>query len=704
MAKQTETDYFDRELSWLEFNQRVLNEALNADVPLLERLKFLAITGSNLDEFFRVRVGALTRLIESNSTSVAPSGMTPSQQLAAVRRRVSRMIADQYDCYLNKLSPQLAEQGIRRLQSDELHATQKLMLRQVFQSEILSVLTPMAVGGDRPFPLLQNQVLTMCVRLAGVPETEGAMAADRFVVIPFGHTLSRFFSVPAEHGLAYLHLEDVVALFLNQFFPEDEILECCTFRLSRNAEVEVQEFSPHGLAVNMADVLLTRTEADCVRLEVDDGASESLVGFLQSEIGVDEQQTYRLPGPVDLGAFMELASRRGFEHLKYDAWPPVRSPDVPDDELMFNVIAERDVLLFHPYHSFEPVVRLIEEAADDPDVIAIKQTLYRISRDSPIIKALKRAVANGKHVTVLLELKARFDEERNLKQARELEAIGAQVIHGVKGLKTHAKVCIIVRREPGGIQRYLHFGTGNYNEVTARIYSDASLLTCDEDLGADAIAFFNAVAGDSQPPQNYRKLEAAPLRLRTHLMELIDAEAKRAADGQEARIIAKLNALTDTALIDSLYAASTAGVKIFLNIRGICCLKPGIPGKSENIRVTSIVDRFLEHARILYVHHGGDARVFISSADWMTRNLDNRKELLVPVEDAKCRRQLIHILEVFRHDNVKATRLDAQGQYSRMTPKEGELFRAQEILYREARAATNRIARRQRTMFEPHHF
>ncbi len=701
----SETTYFDRELSWLEFNQRVLNEALDEDVPLLERLKFLAITSSNLDEFFRVRIGALTHLIESDAATISPSGMTPSEQMKAVCARVNKMVDDQYKCYLNELAPQLSAQGIRQLHAEELNSAQKMMLKQLFQSEILSVLTPMAVGNGNPFPLLANQIVNVCVRLSPRKDaSENAVLLPRYAVIPFGRTLSRFYSLPSESGFAYMHLEDILSLFIHEFFPGEEVEECHAFRLTRNAEVEVEELTPQGLAVNMAEVIVARTEADCLRLEIDDAASDELIHFLQQEIHVSPEQIYRLPGPVDLGAFMELAGRRGFEHLKYDAWPAVRSPDVSAEELMFDTIAEKDVLLFHPYESFEPVVRLIEEAADDPDVIAIKQTLYRISSRSSIIRALKRAVDNGKHVTVLLELKARFDEERNLKQARELESIGAQVIHGVKGLKTHAKVCIIVRREPGGIQRYVHFGTGNYNESTAKLYSDVSILTCNEDLGADAVAFFNTIAGDSQPPQNYRKIESAPLKLRTTLIEHIAAEAKRAESGQEAKIMVKLNALTDTALIDALYSASQSGVKIFLNIRGICCLKPGVPGLSENIRVVSIVDRFLEHARILYLHQGGDPQLYISSADWMARNLDQRKELLVPVEDPKCRRQLIHIFNVFDQDNVKASVLQPDGSYTKKPMGEAEPFRAQEVLYQASKNASNRIAKKQRTMFEPHHF
>jgi len=696
--------YFDRELSWLEFNQRVLNEAWDEAVPLLERLKFLAISSSNLDEFFRVRIGALTTLVEAEATRPASSGLTPQQQLEKVRHRVSRMVADQYRCYTQELMPRLAEQGIQRLSAQQLNTTQRRLVRQVFEQEFYSILTPMALEEGVPFPLLSNQSFSLCVRLpASQSPDESNTPPIRFAILPVGRSLPRFLTVPSEKGLSYMHLEDVLQMNIAEFFPGEEVDECVPFRVTRNAEIEVQELTPYGLAWNMADVLRARTSADCIRLEVEGNASAEVIAFLKQQLDVTDEQIISVPGPVDLGGLLELAGRRGFENLRDEPWPPINSPQVPSEELMFDILSERDVLLYHPYESYEPVVRLIEEAADDPDVIAIKQTLYRISRDSQIVKALLRAVDNGKHVTVLLELKARFDEERNLKQAKELEARGAQVIYGVKGLKTHAKICIIVRREPHGIQRYLHFGTGNYNESTARLYSDASYLTSDEDLGVDALAFFNALAGYSQPPYSYRKLAAAPLRLRDTLQELIEVETGRKRNGDEAKIILKLNALTDTALINSLYEASQAGVEILLNIRGICCLKPGIPGLSNNIRVVSVVDRFLEHARILYFHHGGDSRLFISSADWMARNLDHRKELLVPVESEFSRRRLLEILEVYFRDNVKSSELSGDGTYRRLRPEEeSPAVRSQEELYRQARENVRRLERRRRTVFEPH--
>ncbi|MEX0585190.1 MAG: polyphosphate kinase 1, partial [Pirellulales bacterium] len=418
-------------------------------------------------------------------------------------------------------------------------------------------------------------------------------------------------------------------------------------------------------------------------------------------VGVDQADAVALNGPVDLSAWFQLAERPGFDSLKYEPWPAQSSPAVPSDCSLFETISARDVLLYHPYESFEPVLRFIDEAARDPDVLAIKQTLYRISRDSPVVAALRRAAELGKHVTVVVELKARFDEARNITWARQLEQAGAQVIYGVKRLKTHAKLCLVVRREPQGIQRYVHFGTGNYNEATARVYSDASFFTADGDLGSDASDFFNAVTGYSQP-QKFRKLEAAPFGLRDRLLELIRAETELARDRQPARILAKVNALLDTRLIDALYTASQAGVEIKLNIRGICCLKPGVPGLSDNIEVVSIIDRFLEHARVFAFLHGGEERVLISSADWMPRNLDRRLELLIPIEDQACRQQLLRALDAYFNDNVKARKLLADGTHVRLQPGDNEPVRAQQRLFEEARQAVEAADRERTMVFEPH--
>jgi polyphosphate kinase len=692
---QSASKYLNRELSWLEFNQRVLEESLDAAVPLLERLKFLAITASNLDEFFRVRVGGLELASAHGGGLPDPSGMTPGQQLAAVQERVRRMTADQYACYLGELEPQLTSAGIRRVRPDDLTKTQKRLARQVFENEIYSILTPMAVTSAEDFPLLPNLLMNVCVRLTTAEEAAGEV---RFAVLPLGPAVPRFISLPADNGYSYLLLEDLASMFAERFFVGESIAECVPFRITRNADISLREDAAADLLEGMREVLDERRQADCVRLEIDRSASPMMLSFLGSALGIDPSSAFLLPGPLDLSAWFSLTDRPGFDHLKYEPWPPQRSPDAPPGQSLFEVMAQRDLLLYHPYESFEPVQRLVEEAAADPEVLAIKQILYRTSRDSPIVAALQRAAENGKHVTVVVELKARFDEARNITWAQRLEQAGAQVIYGVKGLKTHAKACLIVRREPHGIQRYMHFGTGNYNEATARVYSDASLFTADADLGADLVAFFNAVSGYSQP-QKYRKLEAAPIGLRDRLLELIRTEADRARDGQPARIVAKVNALLDTKLIDALYEASQAGVQVRLNVRGICCLRPGVPALSENIEVVSIVDRFLEHARVLYFLHGGDERVFLSSADWMPRNLDRRIELLVPIEDASCRQRLTRILNAYFEDNVKARRLLADGTHERVA---GGDVRVQSRLFEEVRAAVKQAEQQRATVFEPH--
>lgn len=684
--------YIDRELSWLEFNQRVLDSAADSQVPLMERVKFLAISASNLDEFFRVRMGTLRSAIRRDLYRISPSGLTPHEQLQACNARSRRMFEEQYRVLNDVLLPELEQAGLKRLLPEQLVTAQQRYLKQVFEKELFSIVTPAAVESAEEFPHLPNEHVHLCVRL------------DRpapFAVIPVAASLPRFIIVPADGGVAYVLLEDVLARFASLFFPQHQVLECVAFRGIRNAELELQEFSPAGLAAEMAEALQERSDAELIRLDLASHASEETSEFLRQAMQLAPEAVFRLEGPLELGALMQLASQPGFDKLRYEPWPPVTPSAVPSDQLLVETISEKDVLLYHPFESYDPVIRLLEEAAEDPEVLAIKQTLYRVSRDSRIVQALLRAVQNGKHVTVLVELKARFDEARNLRQARELELAGAHVIWGVKGFKTHAKLCIIVKRTSQGIQRCVHFGTGNYNEVTARLYTDASYLTTNEDLGSDAVAFFNAISGLSHP-QKYRRLEAAPVSLRDALLDLIQSEAKRAAAKQEARILVKVNALVDEQLIAALYDASRAGVEIQLNVRGICCLRPGVPGLSENIRVISIVDRFLEHARILYFHHGGAGRTFISSADWMPRNLDLRQELLVPVDDPASRKRLLSILNCCLADNTHAWELQSDGSYRRLSPGDQPAVRSQEELYLQAKRALKTEQRRKRTAFEPH--
>lgn len=738
-----EPRFFNRELSWLEFNQRVLDEAADASIPLLERLKFLAITASNLDEFTMVRVGSLQQLESEGDMRRDPVGLTTSQQLRAIGERMQSFMTEQYRCFLSEIEPALKQAGMRRVLPSELSDRQVEHVQVIFEQEIFPILTPLAVipsvmsngdaaateeppsrkpksnkkksvaaksaetpanspGGssddDTTFPPLINQTITLCVRLCPVAESK----EPRFAVVPFGRNRQRFITLPAESGFSFILLEDVVAMFLGKFFPGETIEESVAFRLTRNADLELQEDQASDLLSQMQEIVNLRRQGDCVRLELADHASPMLRQFLQSAVEVSDRWVFAAPGPLDLASFFRLSDAQGFDGQRYESWPPKPSPQVSPSETLFEAISRHDVLLCHPYESFDSVVRFVDEAADDPDVLAIKQTLYRTSAKSPIVAALKRAAQKGKYVTAVVELKARFDEQRNIEWARDLERADVQVVYGVKGLKTHAKICLIVRREPQGIQRYIHYGTGNYNEITARIYSDVSLMTCNEDLGADATAFFNAITGYSQP-QEFRQIQMAPIGLREKLLEMIEAEIDHKRHKQKAMIICKLNALVDEKMIEALYAASQAGVKIRLNVRGVCCLRPGVPGLSENITVTGVIDRYLEHARILYFYHGGDERVFISSADWMPRNLDRRVELLVPVEDKHCRRELISILKTCLADNVKARRLLPDGRYERVrSSNQTEIIRSQEVLYRRTSEAIDDASRAALATFEPH--
>ncbi len=690
--------FFNRELSWLAFNQRVLDEGRDPRVPLLERLKFLAISSSNLNEFFMVRVGGLQWLAGDNVNKPDPAGLAPADQLRAVMARARKMVRDQYACFERVLEPALREAGIRRLAADELDAEQRDYLLRVVRAELLAIVSPAAVDPERPFPLLMNLRLHLAVRLA---PAAGAVE-DRYAVLPIGSCPERFLRLPAASGYSYILIEDALRLFLDDLFQGQPILEQAVFRVTRNADLDLREDLAPDLMISMEEVLAERKTSDCVRLELQHDASPALAAFLARGLEIGPDRVERIPGPLDLAAFLRLSQLDGFDRLRDPAWPPQAAPDLDLKEPLFPQLEQRAVLLHHPYDSYDPVLRFIEEAADDPQVLAIKQTLYRTSGNSPVVAALKRAAENGKYVTALVELKARFDEARNIEWARELEEAGAQVIYGVKGLKTHAKICLVVRREPQGIARYTHFGTGNYNERTARLYGDISYLSRDEDLGADGSAFFNAITGYSQP-QEFYKLAAAPLRLRERIIGLIHAEIERRRQGEPTGIMIKLNSLVDPRIIQALYAASQAGVEVKLNVRGICCLVPGIKGLSQNITVVSIVDRFLEHSRICCFHHGGDEQVFISSADWMPRNLDRRVELMVPVEDPAARQQLIAILQTYFRDDQKAHLLRPDGAYEKIRPaKNRKGFRAQEYFYRQACAAVEQAAQSRLTVLQPH--
>jgi polyphosphate kinase len=697
------TNFLNREMSWLEFNQRVLEQAADSSNRLLERCKFLAITYSNLDEFFMVRVGGLRLQQSAGARSSDPSGMSVEGQLAAIRTRTQELVAQQYQLLREQLEPKLKQHGIKRINMSECSLKHSEVLQRTFESEILPVLSPLGIEPDSEFPLLTNRLLHIAVQIENTAEDETSSESNlpyRFAIIPLSDVLPRVLALPAESGFSFILLEEIVQGMVQELFPQETIVSTTVFRATRNADISLQEDSAADLLHGMKELLLQRTTSECVRLEVLSDVTEEVLSFLTSSLKVEQNQIYRCPGPLDLGFLMQLSGTKGFDHLRNPAWPAQRSPQVDPSVPMFETIAEQDILLNHPYEGYAPVVRFVNEAADDPDVLAIKQTLYRTSRDSAIVGALKRAAKKGKYVTAIVELKARFDEARNIEWAEELQRAGVEIVYGVKRLKTHAKICIIVRREPRGIVRYVHFGTGNYNEATARLYSDISYFTCNEQLGRDASAFFNAITGFSQP-QQYQLIEAAPIGLRKRLLSLIDAEIERRKQGQRAAITAKLNALVDAELITALYRASQAGVTIHLNIRGICCLRPGVPGLSENITVVSIVDRLLEHARVVTFYHGGDNLTFISSADWMPRNLDKRIELLAPIIDKSCRQYLLKILKTYSKDNTNAWQLSSDGTYTRRSG--GEKIRAQELLYNQAVEAVKMEEQKRKTIFEPHH-
>jgi polyphosphate kinase len=690
--------YLNRELSWLEFNQRVLNEALREDIPLLERVKFLAITASNLDEFFQVRVGGLMLMRRSGRKAQDVSGFTPARCLAAIRQRVLQMTAEQYTLLASSLLPAMNASGIRLLQVGELPLVQQAKAAAIFEDSIFPLLTPLAIDPASPSPAIPGlHIIVACCMLD--METRGT----RHVLIPIPDTIGRRVPISMDGtDHAFVLIEDLVATHAGRFFPGETVTSTTTFRVTRNGDIAVHEEDAIDLAGEMEDVLTARRFADTVRLEIRADAPRDLTRMIQKVTAASPQELYHCDGPLGLAAFMELTFVAGFDHLRDADWPPQNPPSIVPGAAMFATIGTGDILLHHPYESFEPVLRLLEEAAVDPDVIVIKQVLYRTARQSRIIEALIKAAENGKHVTVIVELKARFDEARNLHRADELQRAGAQIVYGVKNLKTHAKICLIVRREAGHLRRYVHLGTGNYNETTAKLYTDLSYLTCKSEFGNDATLFFNAVTGRSKLLR-FQRMVPAPTAMKPLLLDRIASEAERAKQGLPARIIAKMNSLQDPDLINALYKASQAGVHIQLNVRGICCLKPGDSKYSKNIEVISVIDRFLEHSRLFCFHQGGDAEIYISSADWMTRNIDKRVELMIPIEEPALKRRLVRVLEAFFQDNTQAYRLLPDGSCQRLSRAKGKKpFRVQDYFYQQARKTAKANEHERAMTFEPH--
>ena len=673
--------FFNRELSWLAFNERVLEEAADPTTPLLERIKFAAIASSNLDEFFMVRVAAVRREVEEETTTPDLAGLTPSQQLAAIRQRAHVFVARLYRLVNDELLPALGAERISIVPVATLNEPRRAALAAFFREGVFPVLTPLAIDVSRPFPLLASLSLNLALLL----EADGEEPERRLAIVQVPWGLARLVDVSGGDGVCYVLLEDVIRAQLAQLFPGQVILESAVIRLARDAELELDDEGGNTHLEVVEREVRRRRRSDVVRLEVESPASEELLGLLRDQLDISPEDVYAVPGPLDLRVLLALTELPGLDALRDPPLQPASPAGEQEHRDLFEMLDERDILLHHPYESYDPVVALIDRAADDPDVLAIKQTLYRTSIGSPIIAALQRAAERNKQVTVLVELTARFDEERNIRWARALEQAGAHVIYGVRRYKTHAKICLIVRRTASGLRRYVHLGTGNYNERTARIYTDFSLMTSAQAFAEDATAFFSALTGYSDPPR-LKRLVMAPTHLRPRFLKLIDRERRRAADGQPAEILAKMNSLIDEDIISALYTAAQGGVKIKLNVRGICALRPAVPGLSDNIDVISIVDRFLEHSRIYYFLNGGEEQVYLASADWMSRNLDKRVELMFPVDDAAHKTTVLNALRAMFRDNVKARCLRPDGSYERKAPQAGEPpFRVQQHLQDEAR-------------------
>ncbi|MFQ3612847.1 MAG: RNA degradosome polyphosphate kinase [Cyanobacteriota bacterium] len=666
--------YFNRELSWIEFNARVLHEALDERTPLLERLKFLAIFETNLDEFFMVRVAVIRRQLETGVLALTPDGLTPQQQLRQISQHLRPLIQKLHTCFRQDLLPKLAEQGIHIREFSDLAESERQELRDYFESRLFPVLTPLAVDPGHPFPYISNLSLSLAVVVRD-PET----GKEHFARVKVPNTLPRF--VPLEDGLSFVPLEQVIAHNLESLFVGMQVLEYYPFRITRDADLEIQEDEADDLLSAIQEELRKRRFGSVVRMEIASHTPAAIRQRLSEEMRLDSYSVYEVDGLLNMGglmAFMGL-DRPDLKDPPWGAVSPIRlrTPSVSEEPVdIFSIIREGDLLVHHPYDSFSTSVeRFLEEAANDPQVLTIKQTLYRTSGDSPVVGSLIQAAENGKQVAALVELKARFDEENNILWAKKLEKAGVHVAYGLPGLKIHCKLALVVRQEGGSLRRYLHIGTGNYNSKTARIYTDLGLFTCDETLGNDVTELFNLLTGYSRQRQ-FRKLLVAPRTLRQGMEALIRREIRHAQAGKTARIIVKVNSLVDPQMIQVLYEASQAGVEIDLIVRGMCCLKPGILGLSERIRVISIIGRFLEHSRIFYFHNDGQEEYFMGSADYMTRNLDRRVEVVAPVQDPLLQQELKAILEISLSDNRQAWELHADGTYIQRQPQAGEEVRS----------------------------
>lgn len=654
--------FINRELSWLEFDARVLGEAEDVLNPLFERLKFLSITASNLDEFFMVRVASLKDMVNAGYTKKDIAGMTAAEQLAALDERTHAFVKRQYKIYNDELVPALAREGFHIIGShEELTHEQEIFVDKYFHEDVYPVLTPMAVDSSRPFPLIRNKTLNIAALLKKKNGDDGT----EFATVQVPSVLPRFVRLPGEQDTIIL-LEEIIERNIDKLFLNYDILCAYPYRIMRNADLSIDEEDAADLLKEIEKQLKKRQWGQAIRLEVQGNIDKQLLKRLKSELNITDSDIYRIDGPLDLTFLMKLYGSFDYAKLKTPKYMPAPVPELMNGKNIFEAVREGDILLHHPYQTFDSVVDFVRQAANDPGVLAIKQTLYRVSGNSPIVAALAAAAENGKQVSVLVELKARFDEENNIIWARKLEQAGCHVIYGLVGLKTHSKITLVVRREEDGIRRYVHLGTGNYNDSTAKLYCDMGLFTCSPAIGEDATAVFNMLSGYSEPV-GWNKLSLAPLWLRDRFHYLVEREIRHAKEGQEAHIIAKMNSVCDKDIIELMYKASKAGVKIELIVRGICCLIPQLEGVSENITVRSIVGTFLEHSRIFYFENGGNPEIYMASADWMSRNLDRRVEIMFPVEDAKLKKEVKHILDVQLADNVKAQLMQPDGSYVKVS-------------------------------------
>lgn len=666
----TKPEYYkNRELSWLQFNERILLEAKDKTNRLFERLKFLSITASNLDEFFMVRVASLKDMVDAKFTKPDLAGMKPKEQLVEILKETHEFMGRQYSTFNRSLLPLLDKEGLTILTAHEqMNEVQCKFVDDCFDETIYPILTPMAVDSARPFPLIRNKSLNICVLLKGKDE-------ENYATVQVPAVVSRIVELPSDNGRTVILLEQIIERNIDKLFSNHKVICAYPYRITRNADLSIDEDDAADLLEEIQKQLKKRQRGEAIRLEIEDKCDKNIIKFLKRELNVGDESIYKISGPIDLTFLMKLYGMEGFEYLKDEKYIPVQSAMINDDEDIFTQISRNDILLHHPYESFDPVVDFVRQAANDENVLAIKQTLYRVSGNSPIIASLAKAADNGKQVTVLVELKARFDEENNIQWAKKLEKSGCHVIYGLMGLKTHSKITLVVRKEDEGIKRYVHLGTGNYNDATAKLYTDMGLLTCNEAIGEDATAVFNMISGYSEPKQ-WNKLSLAPYWLRDRFLYLIGREAMYAKEGRKAFITAKMNSLCDKEIIAALYEASSAGVEINLIVRGICCLKTGIPGISENIHVRSIVGTFLEHSRIFYFSNGGNEEVYMASADWMPRNLDKRVEILFPVEDERLKTEVINILNIQLADTLKAHILVGD-QYEKVDKRGKELLSSQ---------------------------